>query len=423
MKDRQPLLQPPASHPKPPKLLEQVKRCIRDKHYSHRTEEAYVYWIRWYSCFHGVRHPIDMAEKEVQAFLSYLTNERNVSVSTHKQALCALLFLYKQVLKVELPWLEDLHRPKRMPRLPTVLTQFEASDVLATMTGTHALMAKVLYGTGMRLMECMTLRIKDIDFGRREIIIRCGKGGKDRVTMLPMTLIPALREQIVLAKEIYEADRAANRPGVMLPDALELKYSRAATQWGWFWVFPSDHESTDPRTGIVRRHHMYEQTLQRAIRKAATDARLIKRVTAHTFRHSFATHLLESGYDIRTVQELLGHSDVSTTMIYLHVLNRGGKGVASPIDQLAESNGCYWPIVLKKSGSNIVLNPLDSNRNNKKENDAQLVTIDSLNESILHILYGVIHAAYDCTATMAQRMLPPDFSNSIGRLRTLNKAL
>ena len=275
-----------------------------------------------------------MGAAEVKSFLSFLTNERSVSVSTHKQALCALLFLYKQVLETDLPWLDDICRPTRAPRLPTVLTEWEVAAVLTEMKGTHALMTKLLYGTGMRLMECVKLRVKDIDFGRREIIIREGKGFKDRVTMLPLALVAALKEQVALARTFYDADRAQERPGVMLPDALERKYTKASLQWGWFWVFPSDHESTDPRSGIVRRHHMYEQTLQRAIKKAATTAKLTKTVTTHTFRHSFATHLLESGYDIRTVQELLGHSDVSTTMIYLHVLNRGGNGVVSPFDRL-----------------------------------------------------------------------------------------
>jgi integron integrase len=324
----------PNATSKPPKLLDQVKRCIRDKHYSLRTEEAYVYWIRWYIRFHDLRHPANMGADDVRGFLSYLTNERKVSVSTHKQALCALLFLYKQVLGSAFPWLDDLHRPKRAPRLPTVLTEFEVSAVLAEMKGIHALMARLLYGTGMRLMECMMLRVKDLDFSRREITIRFGKGGKDRMTMLPMALAGPLREQIAVARAIYDRDRSEGRSGVMLPDALERKYPKMALQWGWFWVFPSDHESTDPRSGVVRRHHMYEQSFQRAVKNAAADAGLVKRVTTHTFRHAFATHLLESGYDIRTVQELLGHNDVSTTMIYLHVLNRRGRGVISPIDRI-----------------------------------------------------------------------------------------
>jgi integron integrase len=269
---------PPAIASKPPRLLDQVRRCIRDKHYSLRTEEAYVYWIRWYIRFHDLRHPMDMGATEVQAFLSYLTNERSVSVSTHKQALCALLFLYKQVLEMEFPWLDDLYRPKRLPRLPTVLTEFEISAVLNEMTGVHALMARLLYGTGMRLMECMMLRVKDIDFGRREIIIRFGKGGKDRVTMLPLALAALLKKQIAHARIAYDEDRAAGRPGVMLPDALERKYPKMAFHWGWLWVFPSDHESTDPRSGVIRRHHLYEQTFQRAIKRASVNAKLTKRV-------------------------------------------------------------------------------------------------------------------------------------------------
>ena len=316
-----------------PKLLAQLKRCIRDKYYSLRTEEAYVYWARWFIRFHGLRHPAEMGATEVRAFLSYLCNERHVAVATHKQALCALLFLYKQVLQVDLPWMDELPRPTRAPRRPTVLTANEVASVFAHMQGVHALMAKLMYGTGMRLMECMTLRVKDLDFERREITIRNGKGGKDRMTMLPLSLAALLREQIALARVIYDADRSGQRMGVMLPDALERKYPRAATQWGWFWVYPSDHESTDPRSGVVRRHHMYEQTFQRAIKRAVVDSKLSKQVSSHTFRHSFATSLLESGYDIRTVQELLGHADVSTTMIYTHVLNRGGRGVVSPIDR------------------------------------------------------------------------------------------
>lgn len=324
------------SHPsaRPPKLLDQLRRCIRDKHYSLRTEETYVYWARWFIRFHGLRHPAEMGAAEVQAFLSYLANERKIAASTHKQALCALLFLYKQVLQVDLPWMEQLHRPTRPPKRPTVLTPAEVEAVLSRMSGTYALIARLLYGTGMRLMECMTLRVKDVDFERREITVRDGKGGKDRVTMLPLTLVGPLREQVAAARALFDADRAAQRMGVMLPDALERKYPLASVRWGWFWVFPSDHESTDPRSGVVRRHHMYEQTVQRAIKRAVTAAGLTKPASTHTLRHSFATHLLESGYDIRTVQELLGHADVSTTMIYTHVLNRGGRGVVSPIDRV-----------------------------------------------------------------------------------------
>ncbi|TCS33470.1 integron integrase [Paucimonas lemoignei] len=319
---------------KSPKLLDQLKRCIRDKHYSLRTEEVYVYWVRWFIRFHGLRHPAEMGAEEIKAFLSYLANERHVAVSTHRQALCALLFLYREVLGTNLPWLDELHRPTKPARRPTVLTPEEAEAIFQRMQGPHALMAQLMYGTGMRLMECVTLRVKDVDFARREITIRHGKGGKDRVTVLPLSLAGALREQMNAARVVYDSDRAASRMGVALPGALELKYPRAGTQWTWFWVFPSDHESTDPRSGVVRRHHMYEQTYQRAIQRAAADTGIAKRVTSHTFRHSFATQLLEAGYDIRTVQELLGHSDVSTTMIYTHVLNRGGRGVHSPMDTL-----------------------------------------------------------------------------------------
>lgn len=316
----------------PPRLLDQLRRCIRDKHYSLRTERSYVYWARWYIRFHGLRHPAEMGAPEIQTFLSYLANERNVSASTHHQALCALLFLYKNVLQIELPWLDNVQRPVKPARRPTVLTRQELELVFARMEGVYLLIARLLYGTGMRLMECAQLRIKDIDFQRREITIRQGKGGKDRITMLPLSLVQPLREQVALAKTWYDEDRLNRRNGVMLPGALERKYPAAGTQWGWYWVFPSDHESTDLRSGVIRRHHLYEQSIQRAIKRAVLAARLTKPASTHTLRHSFATHLLEAGYDIRTVQELLGHADVSTTMIYAHVLNKGGRGVASPID-------------------------------------------------------------------------------------------
>jgi integron integrase len=322
------------SREQPPKLLDQLRRCLRGKHYSLRTERVYVYWARWYIRFHGLRHPAEMGAGEIEQFLNYLANERNVSVSTHHQALCALLFLYKHVLQIELPWLDNAKRPTKQARRPTVLTREEIERIFACMSGTYLLIARLLYGTGMRLMEVAQLRIKDVDFQRREITVREGKGGKDRITMLPLSLAHGLREQIAQAKELYDVDRYQRRSGVMLPDALERKYPAAATQWGWFWVFPSDHESTDPRSGVVRRHHIYEQNIQRAIKRAVLAAKLTKPASTHTLRHSFATHLLEAGYDIRTVQELLGHADVSTTMIYTHVLNKGGRGVSSPVDQI-----------------------------------------------------------------------------------------
>ena len=316
----------------PPKLLDQLRRCIRDKHYSLRTERVYVYWARWYIRFHGLRHPMEMGAPEIQTFLPYLANERNVSVSTHHQALCALLFLYKNVLQIELPWFDNGHRPAKPVRRPTVLTRQELERIFAQMDGIYLLIARLLYGTGMRLMECAQLRVKDVDFQRREITIRQGKGGKDRVTMLPLSLVQPLREQVSRAKALYEEDRLHRRNGVMLPGALERKYPAAGAHWGWYWIFPSDHESTDPRSGIVRRHHIYEQGIQRAIKRAVLAAKLTKPASTHTLRHSFATHLLDAGYDIRTVQELLGHADVSTTMIYAHVLNKGGRGVSSPTD-------------------------------------------------------------------------------------------
>lgn len=244
------------------------------------------------------------------------------------------MFLYKEVLGIDLPWIEGLSRPKRPPKHPVVLTQAEIKLVLEQMSGVYQLVARMLYGTGMRLFECAQLRIKDVDLQRREVLVREGNGGKDRITVLPRSLVQPLREQIGIARTIFEQDRAQGRPGVMLPYALERKYPKAGTQLGWFWVFPSDHESTDPRTDIVRRHHLYPQTIQRAVKRAVQAAKLTKPASPHTLRHSFATHLLEAGYDIRTVQELLGHTDVSTTMIYLHVLNKGGRGIISPRDSV-----------------------------------------------------------------------------------------
>ncbi|HEY8857567.1 MAG TPA: integron integrase [Rugosibacter sp.] len=318
----------------PPKLLDQVRDKLRVKHYSIRTESVYVDWIKRFILFHGKRHPQEMGAPELEVFLTDLAVRGGVSASTQNQALSALLFLYREVLKVDLPWLDNVTRAKRPQRLPVVLTTAEVRAVLDRMDGVYALMGKLLYGTGMRLMECVRLRVKDVDFGRNEILIRDGKGGKDRVTMLPSAVAAPLAEHLQRRRVIFEDDLAAGKAEVWLPDALAKKYPNAATEWAWQYAFCSGSYSTDPRSGRQRRHHLDEKLLQRAMKKAVTAARLTKPATPHTLRHSFATHLLEGGYDIRTVQELLGHSDVSTTMIYTHVLNKGGRGVMSPLDKL-----------------------------------------------------------------------------------------
>jgi len=317
-----------------PKLLDQVRARIRVKHYSIRTETQYVHWIRRFILFHGKRHPREMGAPEVEAFLTALAVRGGVAAATQNQALSALLFLYREVLEIQLPWLDSVTRAKPSRRLPVVLTPAEVRAVLGRMEGVYGLMGRLLYGTGMRLMECVRLRVKDVDFGRNEILIRDGKGGKDRVTMLPAALALPLTEHLQRRRLIHEDDLAAGKAGVWLPDALAKKYPHAETEWAWQFVFCSGSHSIDPRSGEVRRHHIDEKLLQRAMKRAVAAARLAKLATPHTLRHSFATHLLESGQDIRTVQELLGHSDVSTTMIYTHVLNKGGRGVTSPLDRL-----------------------------------------------------------------------------------------
>jgi len=321
------------SAPTPPKLLDQVRDKIRVKHYSIRTETQYLQWIKRFIFFHGKRHPRDMGAAEVEEFLSHLATEGNVSASTQNQALSALLFLYREVLGIVLPWMDTMVRAKKPQRLPVVLNRSEVALVLERMEGTYSLMARLLYGTGMRLMECCRLRVKDIDFGQREILIREGKGAKDRVTMLPETLILPLQEHLLKRRRLYEDDFAKGMAEVFLPDALARKYPNAASEWAWQYVFPSGSYSVDPRSGHERRHHIDEKLLQRAMKRAVAASGITKLATPHTLRHSFATHLLEGGYDIRTVQELLGHSDVSTTMIYTHVLNKGGRGVVSPLDR------------------------------------------------------------------------------------------
>ncbi|WP_180683769.1 integron integrase [Tepidicella baoligensis] len=318
----------------PPKLLVQLREKIRLKHYSLSTERQYVHWVRRFVLFHGKRHPADMGAPEVESFLTHLAVEGNVSSSTQNQALSALLFLYREVLGLDLPWMQDVVRAKRSVRLPVVLTQAEVAAVLERMTGLHGLMARLLYGTGMRLMEVVRLRVKDVDFERLEIVVRDGKGAKDRVTMLPRKLAAPLQEHLVWRRRLFEDDTAQGMAGVYLPDALECKYPNAPYAWGWQYVFVAESYSLDPRSGALRRHHTDEKALQRAMKKAVQAANIAKPATPHTLRHSFATHLLQSGYDIRTIQELLGHADVATTMIYTHVLNQGGKGVASPLDAL-----------------------------------------------------------------------------------------
>ena len=321
------------------RLLDQVRERIRYLHYSLSTEKTYLYWVRFYVRWHGrngkMTHPRDMGAKQVEAFLTMLATERKVSASTHNQALSALLFLYREVLEEDLPWLTEINRPTQVRRIPSVLTKDEVAGLMAAMEGVTALLARLLYGTGMRLMEGMRLRVKDVDFDRHVIIVREAKGNKDRVVMLPRSLAPALQQQMMAARALWQADRQAQRAGVQVPDALEVKYPRLGQTWGWCWLFPSPTLSVDPRSGIERRHHLYEERVQRALKLAVPLAGIIKPVSVHTLRHSFATHLLQSGTDIRTVQELLGHSDVSTTMIYTHVLKVAAGGTASPLDALA----------------------------------------------------------------------------------------
>ena len=279
-------------------------------------------------------HPLEMGAKQVEAFLTMLATERKVSASTQNQALSALLFLYREVLEENLPWLTDINRPTQVRRIPSVLTKDKVAGFLAAMDGVTALLARLLYGTGMRLREGMRLRVKDVDFDRHVIIVREAKGDKDRVVMLPRSLAPALQQQMMAARALWQADRQAQRAEVQGPDALEVKYPRLGQTWGWCWLFPSPTLSVDPRSGIERRHHLFEERLQRALKVAVPQAGIVKPVSVHTLRHIFATHLLQSGTDIRTVQELLGHSDVSTTMIYTHVLKVAVGGIASPLDAL-----------------------------------------------------------------------------------------
>lgn len=322
----------PNSSTAPVRLLDQVRERLRLEHYSIRTEKSYVDWIKRYILFHDKRHPRDMGATHVERFLSHLAVDRDLSASTQNQALAALLFLYREVLGIELPWLDELVRAKRSSFLPVVLSRQEVAALLTHVAGVEGLVLRLLYGTGMRLMEGIRLRIKDVDFVRKEILVRDGKGGKDRVTMLPQSLVAPLRAQLRAALEQFEHDKSRGRAGVYLPLALERKYPNAAREPGWQYLFPSQSLSVDPRSRIERRHHLDEKRIQRAMKRAVAAAQIRKPATPHTLRHSFATHLIESGYDIRTVQELLGHKDVKTTQIYTHVLNRGSRGVMSPLD-------------------------------------------------------------------------------------------
>lgn len=317
-----------------PRLLDRVRERIRVKHYSRSTEKTYVYWIRWYIRYHGLRHPAEMGAAEVEAFLSHLATQRDVAAGTQNQAMHALLFLYREVLGVTLPWLGGITRAKPSKRLPTVLTQDETRALLTHVDGLPGLVIRLLYGTGMRLMEGLRLRVKDIDFHGRAIVVRAGKGDKDRVVPLPETLVEPLHERLAERRRMHDIDIATGRADVELPHALERKYPRAGQEFGWQYVFAAADYATDPRSGVIRRHHIHEKTIQRHVRAAAQRAGIHKPTHPHTLRHSFATHLLESGADIRTVQELLGHADVSTTMIYTHVLNPGGRGTTSPLDRL-----------------------------------------------------------------------------------------
>ena len=317
-----------------PRLLDRLRLALRSRHYSRRTEKSYVRWVRRFISFHNVRHPAQMAEPEINAFLTHLAVRQHVSASTQNQALCALLFLYRHVLGRQVGELGEVIRARKPRRLPIVLSRDEVKVVLANLAADKRLMAALLYGAGLRLMECLRLRIQDIDFSRNEITIRDGKGGKDRMTMLPESLKKPLQEHLRKVRSIHEKDLAHGWGRVQLPEALDRKYPNAPTGWRWQWVFPQANRWRNSKTGEEGRHHVDESVLQKAFKQAVGKAGLVKRATCHTLRHSFATHLLEDGYDIRTVQELLGHTDVRTTLIYTHVLNRGGRGVKSPVDNL-----------------------------------------------------------------------------------------
>ncbi|MDQ3057101.1 MAG: integron integrase [Pseudomonadota bacterium] len=318
---------------RPTRLLDDVRRQLRVRHYSLRTEGIYVAWIRRFILANGKRHPREMGAVELERFLSVLAVREKVSASTQNQALSALLFLYRNVLQVDLPWMENVVRAKQSVRVPTVLAREEVQSLLLHMDGRTWLLASVLYGTGLRLMECLRLRVKDVDFARNEITVRDGKGAKDRRTVLPRSLVEPLQREVDRAQALHALDLEEGFGNAWLPHALSRKYPNAACALGWQYVFPSARRSLDPRDGVERRHHFNDGILSRALKAGCRRAGIVKPVSAHTLRHSFATHLLEAGYDIRTVQELLGHKDVATTQIYTHVLNRNASGVVSPLDR------------------------------------------------------------------------------------------
>lgn len=322
-----------------PNLLDRVHEVARFRHLAYRTEQSYVSWIKRFVLFHEMRHPAHMGKTEVEGFLTHLAVRGRVSASTQNQALSAILFLYSHVLNQKLPWLDDVIRAKRPTRIPVVLSRDEVARLFVHLDGTPRLVAGLLYGAGLRLMEALRLRVHDLDFDYGKILVRDGKGGKDRHTVLPAGLIPELKRHLILMQSIHQCDLERGEGQVKLPSALARKYPARATEWGWQWIFPSPTFSADPRDGKFRRHHLYHQRIQRAVSHAVRAASLTKAATCHTLRHSFATHLLEDGYDIRTVQELLGHKDVKTTMIYTHVMNNGRCGVISPLDRKPNSEG------------------------------------------------------------------------------------
>jgi integron integrase len=317
-----------------PKLLDRLREALRSRHYSRRTEQCYCHWVKRFIFFHHIRHPADMAGPEINAFLTHLAIKEKISASTQNQALSALLFLYRHVLQRQIGDLGDMIRARKPKRLPVVLTRQEVKGLLGYLDGDKWLMASLMYGAGLRLMECLRLRVHDVDLAQRQITVRDGKGFKDRITMLPEAATGPLADQMERGKRFHERDLAGGYGRVELPYALARKYPNAPAEWGWQFLFPQEHRWVNARTGAQGRHHTDESLIQRAVKLAARKAGIVKHATCHTLRHSFATHLLEGGYDIRTIQELLGHKDVKTTMIYTHVLNRGGKGVRSPVDSL-----------------------------------------------------------------------------------------